>query len=400
MHKNTRTVAVVAGGLAAALTLAGCGGDGESAGSSSGEYRVGMSMDLSGAIAFNGKPAASGFQAYVADLNARGGVNGKKIDLKVLDDASDVAKGRANVQQFASEGRLATFGFILSNLSLANLPVATQNRLPIVGLGGPGSLFDPVQAYYFSYELRAERLESAILNYLATRAKADGIAKPRVAVFSVDTPSNRDMVQLATQDIAGRGWELATVQYMPVAPTDVTAQASEIKASRPDYVLLSHNDAGSLVAVRGLRAQGVDVPVVNQWAGSADATLKQLGDKYAAFRTFASPTETGIPAVDAMKAAATKAGEAKNMTNPYFTQGWVAGSLLEQTLKACGVDCSTGQQFRDALEKLGEIDTDGLSGPLQVSAESHELVKTVRFFTWDASTDQAKPLTDWVKAVS
>ncbi|GAA0999635.1 hypothetical protein GCM10009555_100940 [Acrocarpospora macrocephala] len=398
IHKNTPAAAALAAGLAATLILAGCGGASES--SAEGDYPIGMSMDLSGAISFNGKPAAAGFQAYVADLNSRGGVNGKKIDLKVLDDGSDVAKGRANVQQFASEKRLATFGFILSNLSLATLPVATQNKMPIVGLGGPASLFDPVQSYYFSYELRAERLESAILNYLATRAQEDGIAKPRIAVFSVDTPSNRDMVKLATQDIASRGWTEATVQYMPVAPTDVTAQASEIKASNPDYVLMSHNDAGSLVAVRGLRAQGVDVLVVNQWAGSSDATLKQLGDKYAAFRTYASPTETGNAAVDAMKAAATKAGEANNMTNPYFTQGWVAGSLLEKTLQACGAQCPTGESFRNALEKLGDIDTNGLSGPLQVSADSHELVKTVRFFTWDQSADQAKPLTDWVKAVS
>lgn len=390
-----------AGAIAVIAALTGCGGgsgSGSDGSASSAEpYRIGMSMDLSGPIAFNGKPAAAGLRAYVASLDDRGGVNGRKVDLKVLDDASDVAKGRVNIQQFNSEHRLATFGFILSNLSMANLPLAARDKMAIVGLGGPASLFEPVQPYFFSYELRAERLESAILNYIATRTKQDGIAKPRVAVFSVDTPSNRDMVKLATQDIKRRGWTVATTQYMPVAPTDVTAQASAIKGSHPDYILMSHNDAGALVAVRGLRSQGVDAPVVNQWAGSADSTLKQLGDGYVAFRTYTSPTESGNAAVTEMKSAARKAGEAKNMTNSYFTQGWVAGMILEKTLKACGA-CTSGQAFRDALEGLGSIDTNGLSGPLQVSAKSHEMVNTVRFFTWDKAADKAKPLTGWVKA--
>jgi branched-chain amino acid transport system substrate-binding protein len=399
IRKRMRRAAAWASAVAALAVLTGCAADSDSgSGSSSGPYRIGMSMDLSGPIAFNGKPAAAGLRAYVSDLNRRGGVDSRKVDLKILDDASDVAKGRVNIQQFVSERRLATFGFLLSNLSLANLPIATQKKMPIVGLGGPASLFDPVQRYFFSYELRAERLESAILNYVATPAKNDGVAKPRIAIFSVDTPSNRDMVKQAKQDITRRGWTVATTQYMPVAPTDVTAQASDIKASHPDYVLMSHNDSGALVAVRGLRAHGVDVPVVNQWAGSADATLKQLGDGYAAFRTYASPTETGSPAVAKMRAAATKAGEAKNMTNSYFTQGWVAGLLIEKTLKACGKDCASGEAFRNALEGLGQIDTAGLSGPLQLSADSHEMVSTVRFFGWDKAADAAKPLTGWVKA--
>ncbi|SEG49538.1 ABC-type branched-chain amino acid transport system, substrate-binding protein [Thermomonospora echinospora] len=397
MKRERSRWAAVTAGMAMVTAIAGCGGGG-AGGASDDPYKIGMSMDLSGAIAFNGKPAAAGLRAYVSDLNKRGGVNGRKVDLKILDDGSDVAKGRVNIQQFSSEKRLAIFGFILSNLSLAGLPVAESRKTPIVGLGGPGKLFEPVKSYFFSYELRAERLESAILNYIATRTEGDGIEKPRVAVFSVDTPSNRDMVELAVKNIKSRGWTHTTTQYMPVAPTDVTAQAAEIKASDPDYVLLSHNDAGSLVAVRGLRAQGVTVPVINQWAGSADATLKQLGENYIAFRTYASPTEKNNPAVDAMKEAATKAGEAESMTNPYFTQGWVAGSLIEQTLKKCGQDCPSGEKFRDALEGLGEIDTNGLSGPLTVGPESHEMVSTVRFFTWDKAGDTAKPLTDWIKA--
>jgi branched-chain amino acid transport system substrate-binding protein len=383
---------------AVALAIAGCSDSGSDS-ASGGSFKIGMSMDLSGSISFNGKPAAAGLKTYIDALNKRGGVNGKTVDLKIVDDASDVAKGRVNTQQFIDEGRLAVFGFILSNLSISAVPIAADSQVPIVGLGGPTSLFEPVQPYFFSYELRADRLESAILNYIATDAQSKGIAKPRVAVFAVDTPSNRDMVTKATADITSRGWVIAgDTQYMPVSPTDVTAQARAIKAASPDYVLMSHNDAGALVAVKGLRTQGVTVPVINQWAGSADSTLKQLGDGYVAFRSYASPTETDVPALDAMRTAAQSDGNTDQMINSYFTQGWVAGLLIEQTLKACGANC-TSKGFHDAFEGLGQIDTNGLSGPLKVSSTSHELVGTVRFYTWDSAANKAKPVTDWVSAL-
>jgi ABC-type branched-subunit amino acid transport system substrate-binding protein len=381
--------------VAAAMTLAGCSDSGSG---SDGAYKIGMSMDLSGPISFNGKPAAAGLKAYIDALNKRGGVNGKTVDLKIVDDASDVAKGQVNVQQFIDEGRIAIFGFILTNLAISAVPMATESSVPVVGLGGPANLFEPVQPYYFSYELRAERLEAAILNYIAMVAKEQGIEQPRVAVFSVDTPANRDMVTKAVDDIASRGWVLAgEPQFMPVSPTDVTAQAQAIKEAEPDFVLMSHNDAGALVAVKSLRTQGVDVPVINQWAGSADATLEQLGEGYVAFRTFVSPTETDVPAVAEMRTAAQEHGAGDQMVNSYFTQGWVAGLIVEETLKACGVDC-TGQGFRDALENLGQIVTDGLSGSLTVSAASHELVTTVRFYTWDAEAGRVTAVSDWVSA--
>lgn len=359
-------------------------------------YKIGMSIDLTGPISFNGKVAAAGFETYVARLNAAGGVNGRRIELTVADDASDLAKGKANAQRFADGGSLAIFGFILSSVSAAVAPQATKDKIPIVALGGLKDLLVPPNPYYFSYELQAAKLSDRILSYIARRAKADGIAKPRIAVMVVDVPSNREVAARAAAEIEKRGWVLAETQYFAVSPTNVTAQAAAIKASNPDYVLMSHNDAGALVGVRGLRSQGVTAPIINQWAGSADATLKRLGDGYIAFRTFASPTDDSIPAMAAVRADGEKHGFAAQMTNSYFTQGYVAGMILEKALGICGAGCANGEDFAKAMAKVGEIDTKGLSGPARISDASHEFVDTVRFYTWDAGADKAKAVTDWI----
>lgn len=358
-------------------------------------YKIGMSIDLTGPISFNGKIAAAGLEAYVAKLNAEGGVNGRQIELTVADDGSDQAKGKANAQRFADDGALAIFGFILTSVSAAVAPQAEADKIPIVGLGGLTEVLSPPRPYYFSYELRAAKLADRILTFLDQRSKDDGIAKPRIAVMVVDLPSNRQIAERAAELIKERGWELVDTQYMAIAPTDVTAQAASIKAANPDYVLMSHNDGGALVGVRGLRSAGITVPVVNQWAGSADATLERLGDGYIAFRTFVSPTDDSVPAVAAMREAGEKYGYGDQMTNSYFTQGYVGGMILQKALEKCG-ECPSGEAFSQALESVGTVDSGGLGGPLSVSATSHEFVDSVRFYTWDAAAGKAVPLSDWI----
>lgn len=358
-------------------------------------YKIGMSIDLTGPIAFNGKIAAAGLETYVAKLNAEGGVNGRQITLSVADDASDQAKGKANAQRFADDGALAIFGFILTSVSAAVAPQAEADKIPIVGLGGLAELLSPARPYYFSYELQAPKLADRILSYLDERAKADGIAKPKIAVMVVDLPSNRQIAARAAEGIAKRGWDLVDTQYVAIAPTDVTSQAASIKAANPDYVLMSHNDGGALVGVRGLRSAGVTVPVINQWAGSADATLERLGEGYLAFRTFVSPTDDSVPAVAAVREAGKKFGYADLMTNAYFTQGYVGGMILQKTLEKCG-ECPSGETFAQAMAQVGSIDSGGLGGPLQVSETSHEFVDAVRFYTWDAAAKKAVPVSDWI----
>jgi len=360
-------------------------------------YKIGVSMDLTGPISFNGKIAAAGLQTYVGKLNDAGGVNGRKIDLNVADDASDLAKGKAIEQRFADDGSLAVFGYILSTVSAGVAPQAIKDKIPLVALGGLRELLAPPNPYYFSYELQAAKLSNRILNYISQRAKADKIASPKVSVLVVDVPSNREVAQQAVDEIKRRGWTLVgEPQYVPVSPTNVTAQASSIKAANPDYVLMSHNDAGALVVVRGLRSQGVTVPIINQWAGSADSTLERLGDGYIAFRTFTSPTDDSVPAIAAVRADGQKYGFAAQMTSPYFTQGYVAGMILEKALKNCGANCASGEQFAKAMVAVGEIDTKGLSGPAKISSQSHEFIDAVRFYTWDGGAKKAKPVSDWI----
>ena len=201
----------------------------------------------------------------------------------------------------------------------------------------------------------------------------------------VDTPGANVVQAYVKADAAKRGWTVVSQQQLPLVVTNATAQARAVAQARPDYVIYLHNDTGALPGVEALRTLGVKAPVINVLG--ADSTLKTLGTGYYVLRSYVSPADTSVPGVVAMQATARKYGTASEMVSSYFTQGYVGGMIIEQTLKACKNGCESGKDFRNALEGLGTINTNGLSeGPMTVSAQNHDLIKTIRFATYDPAT--------------
>ena len=110
---TTRRTALAAAAIL--LAAAGCssqsddkpavqaGGDGSCNGVSQGvtdtALKVGTSLPLSGGAATAGKGFEAGLKAAVAEVNSNGGINGRKVDLVVLDDGFEAARSVANIRR-------------------------------------------------------------------------------------------------------------------------------------------------------------------------------------------------------------------------------------------------------------------------------------------------------------
>lgn len=361
-------------------------------------YTIGMNIDLSGPISVGGKQNLAGLQTYIKELNDSGGVNGRKINLVALDDRSDVTVARANYRQLADQKALAVFGFILTATLAAIAPTIEQEKVPTFSLGGPIDLLVPPRPYMYAYDLVQGLQADVQVKQVETLARAAGKSEVRVGYIGADTPADRDHAAKTKKLVEQRpGWSYVTEQWTPIQIADISAQAAALKAARPDYVVLIHNDSGALAIVRGMRQQGLDVPVVNVTAGAADTTFQQLGRNYIAWRTFVSPAETSIPAVVSMRAAAAKAGQESAMAGPYFTGGYVAGMLIRQILERCGANCDSGQAFNAAAEKVTSFDSRGLAaGSLGFSPQNHMLLKAVWYYGWDTTSNAARRISDVV----
>jgi ABC-type branched-subunit amino acid transport system substrate-binding protein len=95
------------------------------------EIVLGQSVALSGAASELGREMRLGAQLYFDELNAKGGVRGKKIVLRTLDDGYEANRAVENTRKFVADGDVhAMFGYVGTPTSLPSIPIATEARIP------------------------------------------------------------------------------------------------------------------------------------------------------------------------------------------------------------------------------------------------------------------------------
>ncbi|HNN47134.1 MAG TPA: ABC transporter substrate-binding protein, partial [Azospira sp.] len=116
------------------------------------EVLLGQSVALSGPAKELGSEMRSGALLYFEQVNASGGVHGRRIRLQTLDDGYEPERTTANTRKLIEEEKvLALFGYVGTPTSLAALPLFTEAKVPFVGaFTGAQALREPFNRYVFN----------------------------------------------------------------------------------------------------------------------------------------------------------------------------------------------------------------------------------------------------------
>src|SRR5258705_1339371 len=164
--------------LLAALALAAAGAA-SAQGVTDSTILLGQSVALTGPAQQLGLDMQLGATLYFNAVNARGGVNGRKIVLKTLDDGYEPTRAAANTKQLINDERVfALFGYVGTPTSAASLPIFTEARVPFVGpFTGAELLRSPVNPYVFNVRASYFDETEAIVQHLTA------MSIDRIAVF-------------------------------------------------------------------------------------------------------------------------------------------------------------------------------------------------------------------------
>ena len=228
-------VICVAFAAAVAATGAGAAPQAEP-GLSSSTILIGGTAPLSGE-ASSGGAVARGAEAYFKYVNARGGVHGRKIDYKYLDDGYDPGRTVQAVRQLVQQDRVfAIFNTLGTSNNLAIRPFLNAAKIP--------QLFVASGARTFGSDYRKYPWT---IGYIPTytaegRIYAQHIVKTRprarVAVLYQDDEYGKELLAGLRKGMGGRGRQIVrTVGYEPTA-TDVRSQLARLKSSGADTVVL------------------------------------------------------------------------------------------------------------------------------------------------------------------
>ena len=324
-----------------------------------GRILVGQSITLQGGRNDYGVAVLAGVQAYLETVNAAGGVHGRQVALKTLDDDNRPAQAEANARQLVQDDKVfLLFGAVEGGPSTAMMKVAAESKVPFFGpMAGSPTLRRPHQPYVFP--VRAEHRDEfrALLDY----ARRTGVQ--RVAFLRSDSETGLQHLENVKAICRELGLEL--VADLPFAgnasDAHLQALAARIGAAKAQ-VVINHGSPGVYEQlIRQARAQGVKASFSGVNSGSAQLA-QRLGDLAHAM-VFAQV----VPSPWERKSAITREYQdnfARRRPGQAFTYGSLEGYLtakaLVQGLQLAGPN-PTRESFVRGLYTAGRIDLgDGL----------------------------------------
>lgn len=320
------------------------------------ELVVGQSIALEGGKNAYGVAVEQGVRLLLDATNAAGGVHGRKIVLKVLDDENNAGKAEANARKLIDDGALLLFGSIEGGPSVAVMKVANELKVPFFGpMAGSPNLRRPHQPYVFP--VRAEHRDE----FLALMTWGHRIGLRSVGFFHSDSPVGESHLQNVRllADQLGMKVGLALPFKGEISDAQLDEMVRRIADSKPDMII-NHGSSGTyLRLIVKARQAGLKTHFLGVNSGSTQIA-RELGAQ-AHGMVFAqvvpSPRDRKLPISREFQDAWLKVvGNAEYSYGAL--EGYMTAKALVMALRATGPDLTRAnflKSLRSARFDLGGV---------------------------------------------
>lgn len=282
-------------GLLAAATVTAI-----STGVSAQDIKLGYNGDLSASpSAQSGQAAVIGMEAAIADINAAGGVLGRKLTLTTRDDVSAPPKSIQNMSELIdNEKVVAVFGPTNSGNAMAWKHIANQKKIPVLGNVGSGTdITKPMSPGADNYMFRVSMVDREQVAALMAYVKKNSATSKVVGLMAETTGYGQGGLKDMQEIAEVQGIKAAATERFGVGDTDMTSQLSKMKAAGVDTVVVWAQGTPIAQLVRSMEKLNYFPLTLTSWAADNitfyDAAGKALAEKPLFMRTV---SETRTPA--------------------------------------------------------------------------------------------------------
>lgn len=313
--------------------------------------KLGFNGDLSASpSAQSGAAGVLGIQAAIEDINAAGGVLGRKLTLVIRDDQSQPPRSIQNMSDLIdNEKVVAVFGPTNSGNAMAWKNIPNQKKIISMGMiGGGTDITRPVSAGADNYMFRVSMVDREQVAGLMAYAKKVGYKKVGLMAETTGFGQGglKDMQEIATL----QGIEPAATERFAVADTDMTSQLNKMKSAGVDAIIVWAQGTPTGQLMRSMEKINYFPAVLSSWAADNvtfyDAAGKTLAEKPIFMRTMviaATPKQKTLFDRVKDKLAAPSAF-------PFTVHGYDAVQLIAASIRQAGG--TDGEKMRISLEDL------------------------------------------------
>jgi branched-chain amino acid transport system substrate-binding protein len=230
-------------------------------------------IELSGAGATAGTNWKNGVDLAVAEINAKGGILGKKIDIVHYDTQTNPGNTRAAVQRAIDEGTYVVLGPVFSGPIGASMQIAQKAGVPQFVGGEAASLTKQGNPYLFRSSLNQADAMPKLANWFRDDLKAKS-----VAIVWVNNDFGKGGRDAMIPELQKRGIAVAADIATESGQADFAADAIKVKGSNADAIFVYLNEEESARFLRAAKQQGIDKPLVGETTLLGAKVIELAGD--------------------------------------------------------------------------------------------------------------------------
>jgi len=253
-------------------------------------FKIGISTALTGPGAAFGRSNREGAELAVEEINEKGGVDGIRLGTFILDDRMTPAEGVSIAQRLITSEKVSVlFTTQVSSVTMAVLPVALQNRVPLIVTGATSDMITQ-QGNQYVFQTCPNNSDT-IMRQVGYIAKAS--PRPQsAAILYINSDFGVNMVDVIGKYLEREKIKLSVSLSYIINSVEFYSELTTIKSVDPDVLFIFGEYTENALAVRQARELGIRARITgtNSWVVPEFLTIAGPAAEGASYPSFFEPT--------------------------------------------------------------------------------------------------------------
>lgn len=235
--------------------------------------KIGALFSVTGPPSFLGEPERNTAKMVVDEINAKGGVKGRKLELVVYDTGGDATKAVQAANRLIKEDKVvAIIGPSTTGESMAVLSVAEKEGVPLISCAAGSKITDPVKKWVFKTAQNDGLAVSKIYEHLNKKKIS------KVAILTVSDGFGSSGREQLKAHAAKYGIQIVVDDTYGPKDTDMTSQLTKIRGSQAQAVICWGTNPGPAVIAKNVKQLGIKLPLYMSHGVSSKKFIDLAGD--------------------------------------------------------------------------------------------------------------------------
>lgn len=339
------------------------------------EIVIGNVLPMSGAAAITGRAAHLGTVVAAAEVNAAGGINGRKVKIVTEDDGYVPSRSFQSLKKLLAEGLFGLIGTSGNAGLAAMLPVIEEEKIPtIVTLSPSLAAVDPVKPNVFMLGAAYEDMIFAQLKYIKENKNPTG----KLGIIRQDDDFGNQVELAFRRAETELGVEVAEPIRFKRGQSDFGAEVLKLRTGNVGWMVSGGPVVETPAMMKELKKYQMDIPVTTVPTGMLAPVVKLAAASGLNYYSADYVSTLGSDGTRHFRevAAATLTEAEKADLSRYSVTAYVSSLLMFEAIRACGAEVTRGC-VSEKLATNKDVDTKGITPPLTFG-QDHITAKAVR----------------------